>query len=231
MYKMIRANLRLSLQDLAIELGIVAGVWLLLEAGTNLVVGLAKESTTAIITAPTLLVVGGLALLFVNAARFMVEFPRGVRFSVTQRRMLAGLMAVCTVHTAAVLGLSALLGAVSGLIYKLAWQPRGVELAFDGLALFPWWGWLAVAAACILGGLVGGALYLRFGPKGMWVMWGAWMVFVFFDEQILGLFSGLQALPGLAWLGGLVGPVVLVGVVALLALSVRWLLRLTVREG
>ena len=45
------------------------------------------------------------------------------------------------------------------------------------------------------------------------------------------IFSGLQALPGLAWLGGLVGPVVLVGVVALLALSVRWLLRLTVREG
>lgn len=49
-----------------------------------------------------------------------------------------------------------------------------------------WYWWLLIFAAALVFGIIVGALIQRFGPKGLWIVWGFWMVLMF-APQILRL--------------------------------------------
>ena len=47
-----------------------------------------------------------------------------------------------------------------------------------------WYWWLLIFAAALAGGIVIGALIQRFGQKGLWVIWGFWMVLILVPQLL-----------------------------------------------
>lgn len=235
MLRTIKACLGITWRDLWLELAAIAGVWLLVELGTDLVTGydFYKNGPAAdTVGFAGMLTVFGTAVIlaFINVARFWIDFRRGLRMGATRRGMLAGELAVCLLHTLAPTGLALALAGVSEGIYRLLWQPRGMELVFSI--------WSLMSPALLAGLLAGplvlcygmGALLLRFGGKAGWTLWCVWMAVVLFDEQLARLFGGIFG-PFMAAnpLGlGLVGTA---AALVYLGLCARWLLRLPAAGG
>ena len=47
-----------------------------------------------------------------------------------------------------------------------------------------WYWWLLIFAAALIFGIIIGALIQRFGQKGLWVIWGFWMVLIFMPQLL-----------------------------------------------
>lgn len=67
---------------------------------------------------------------------------------------------------------------------ELARLPENTLLLRD--FTLDWYWWLLIFAVALAGGIVIGALLQRFGQKGLWVVWGFWMVLAF-SPQFLRL--------------------------------------------
>lgn len=235
MLRTIKACVAISLRDLWLELAAVAGVWLLVELGTNLVTGyyFYKDGPACgtVGFAGTLAVFGTAVMAaFINVGRVWMDFRRGLRLGATRRGLLAGEMLACVLHSLVPVGLALALAGVSEGIYRLLWQPRGVQLVFS-----VWTFMIPAVLALLLAGPVAvayliGAPLLKFGSKAGWVLWCIWMVVVLFDDQLSRLFGGVfgpfvAANPlGLGILGTAAALVYLV-------LCARWMLRLPAAGG
>lgn len=235
MLRTIKACVAISLRDLWLELAAVAGVWLLVELGTNLVTGyyFYKDGPACgTVGFAGALAVFGTAVMaaFINVGRVWMDFRRGLRLGATRRGLLAGEMLACVLHSLVPVGLALALAGVSEGIYRLLWQPRGVQLVFSV------WTFMSPAVlALLLAGPVAvayliGAPLLKFGGKAGWVLWCIWMAVVLFDDQLSRLFGGVfgpfvAANPlGLGILGTAAALVYLV-------LCARWILRLPATGG
>ena len=235
MLRTVKACVAITLRDLWIELAAVAGVWLLAELGTDLVTGYyfyTDGPGCGTVGFAGALAVFGTAVMaaFVNVARLWIDFRRGLRLGATRRGLLAGEMLACTLHSLAPVGLALALAGVSEGVYRLLWQPRGVELIFSVWTLMSP-GLLAVLlAGPVAVAYLMGAPLLRFGSRAGWAIWCVWMAIVLFDDQLARLFGGvfgpfMAANPlGLGVLGT-------AAALVYLALCARWMLRLPAGGG
>lgn len=208
---MLKKVIRLNLDDLALCLGVVGGLFLLIHGVTAAVLLVTGENSSILISGTVLPIAAGFMALIVAVAAMGVSFEQAVRFGQTRRRAL-GLelgrslfMGVCS------MALAALLTALEQIAAPALWlKLTGLQaLSLDGPLSVPapdlgapvdpawattlyvgdfvldWWWWPAILALALACGTIIGAVMQRFGAKGGWIIWGIWMV-ACFGPQLLG---------------------------------------------
>lgn len=221
-------TIKLNLDDLGVAAAIVGGAFLLLEtviAVVMLVMRSGAETSIAIgwIMCP---MIAGFVCLFFNSMQVTVGFDLLLRCGVTRKSSILAVVAHMLVMTYFSFVLAFVLGELDRLIARFWMQAmhlQAVELVDGHIPLYIL---LLIPLALTVVGLGGGALLQRFGRKGFWVLWGAWMVLMLGQSVIPwdGIFETVSASPVLSVLA-----VCAVGAV-ILALSVWSLMRSTVRS-
>ena len=198
------------------------------EGVTTLVMVMADPEDYFMLAPFLLFLVAGLTTLVLSAAYWMTVFPMGVRMGATRREMVAGTLCLTVVMNLMLFGfvaLSNLLERTLGVGYWV--NTVGKELEIDPLYLVPGWAWPLLVVGCTLGGLLAGTVVLRFGRKGFWVLWGAWMVLALLPQFLPDDFN-LPIFPPEFWM---VLPWLTAAAVVVLSLAAVWLLlRLPLRE-
>lgn len=202
--------------------GVIALLILLLAAGLGVMMALLDSPQNApLVMMLTLIFGNGICAMVFSMVYFSNWFPTLLAFPANRRGLLAAISLFCLGLTAGLLLLTLLAGALCTLVLGAV---LGCTLAMPWLVT-PWFVWPLALLLPPLLGLVMGGVQIRFGPRAFWVMY-----FVF----ILICSTTGQWMP---WLTTRFPPAALTGLIAALCaavpamalLSVRWLLRASVR--
>lgn len=220
--------IKLNLDDLGVAAAIVGGTFLLLEAVIAAIMLVQRErAETSIAMGWVLLpVMAGFACLFFNSMQVTIGFDLLLRYGVTRRSSILAVAAHMLTMTCFSFVLAFALGELDRLIAHF-WM-RTMHLSMVELAdgHIPLYVFLLIPLGLTVLGLGSGALLQRFGIRGFWVLWGAWMVLMIGQSAIPweGIFETVSASPVLSVLACCgVGLVILV-------LSVWSLMRSTVKN-
>lgn len=209
MASFLTGKVRLESRDFLELLAIWAGGFVGLELVGNLMnLFFVEEGDLYLPIGPLILMIlGGFYLILLVIARFTMTYRLGVQMSVTRRRMLLGEWVVSLLETAVVLLL----------LYLAFWLDRwliaplwGGVLPENNLAqLIPWWVWPLMGAAVLLLGYLGGGLMCRFGPKGLWGIYGVFLggalVIQLVDHRVLDFLFDTIVAHGVSFsLGGVI---------------------------
>lgn len=197
---MIRKVFKSCVGDLALIPAVEGGAFLLLETVIAIILLTVKPDTGIAMGSVFLPIIGGFIALISCTANWIIQFDFCLRYGVTRRSALLGLLAFTVTDVLCALGLGYLLGQIDRLI-AYAWMdalPWVEELEID--VTLPLWGLGIAALALPLLALGIGAALQRFGRKGFWVVWAAWMLFFLGYDSID--WSFLQNLPWLPVAGG-----------------------------
>lgn len=234
--KKIKAFLKINISDAGVVAAIVGGGFVLLElvvAIVLLTVGRKSDSTLALGWA-ILPVVAAFVCLFVNTAQVVVSFDLSLRFGLTRKNALLSTLALMLAESYAAMLLGWLLGELDRLIAR-GWVLLLPNLTYaeEEWGHFPPAVLLLVPLGVTVLGLGGGALLQRFGLKGFWVLWGAWMVLMVGQKYIMDAIDGITNAIGDAsfqtvmWI---TVPIIAVVVIVIMVLSVWSLMRATVKN-
>ena len=224
----LKGKIRLESRDFLELLAIWAGSFVGLELMGNLMnLFLKEEGDLYLPIGPLILmIIGGFYLLLLVMARFTMTYRLGVQMSVSRRRMLLGEWVVSLLETAVVLLLLYLAFWLDQWLIAPLWG--GVLPENNLVQLIPWWVWPLVGAAALLLGYLGGALMCRFGPRGLWgiygVILGGALLIQLVDDRVLDFLVDTIAIYGVTFsLGGVILMVVLLifATVQLLRLPVQ----------
>ena len=221
MKRSLSATLRYLRSDLSVTAAGAALLSLLSLALGGLMFLLESPEDAAMMVTAVMAGGGALLTLVLTIVYFSNWYTVLLAFPLTRRGLLAGILLFC-LGASALMQLAALvlgtlctlvLGAALGCTLAMPWQ------------VTPWFVWPLALLAPVLPGLILGGLQCRFGPRAFWVMY-----FVF----ILICSTTGQWMP---WLTTRFPPAALTGLIAALCaavpamalLSVRWLLRASVR--
>ena len=166
-------NFRLQGRDFLSYPLIVCGGWTVVMALLAIIAAVAGDSDIFGVGIPGVLAVAFAVLLaFVQAySRIWLEFKIGVQLSVPRRRMLTAEI-MLSLATAVVCLAAAWL--LDGL---WLWAARAMGVQVEPLlSHMPLWGWGLALLLPVALGSAGGAIVLRFGSKGGWVLYGIFMV-------------------------------------------------------
>lgn len=195
-------KVRLEGRDFLEILAIWAGGFVGLEVLGNLLNLFLREGEELYVPiAPLLLLIfGAVFLVLLIAVRFTMTFQLGVQMSVTRRRMLLGEWTVSLLETVFTLALIYLAFWIDEWMVSPLW---GGMLPEDHLLhVIPWWVWPLVGAGTLLLGYVSGALMCRYGPKGLWGVWGAFMalglLMQFVDDAVFNAVIDVIAVHGVS---------------------------------
>jgi len=229
MLKTVGKAIKLNLDDLGIAAAILGGVFLLLELVISIVlltVGRSADSTIAVGWA-ILPCVGAFVCLFFNTLQAPILFDLQLRFGLTRKSTLLSTVSLMLIDSCASVLFGWLLGELDRLIAH-GWVRLLPNLTWveNADAHFPWIVLLLLPLGVTVLGLGAGALLQRFGIRGFWILWGAWMAFIIGQSFIPwdGIIETVTASPVLSALA--FGGVALV----IVALSVCSLMRATVRN-
>lgn len=217
--------------DHKIVLALSAGVGLALEAFILTMTLLTGEQETVLLAGGLTFVIGLFFLAFVFAGHFFIEFNLGLSMGATRRQMLAAGFFNCICLEGLLLLVTAALRALEWGVYAgwLRHSLPGMHAAVDFLGILlglPLWGKLLLLAGPVFLGFVSGVLVQRFGRRGFWVLWGAFMLGFVLPTNALSWNMDIHLTRGvlgmLGWLGA-AGAAALAGWAAWLALhaSVR----------
>lgn len=208
---MLKKVIRLNLDDLFLCLGVVTGLFVLIQGVIAAVLLLSAENSGIMISGIVLPIVAGIMALVVTVAAMGVSFEQAIRFGQTRRRALGMelgrslFMGVCS------MGMAALLTALEHMASPVLWlKLTGLPgLSLEGIPPMPepslgapmdpawestlfiedftlnWWWWPAILVFALSCGLIIGAIMQRYGAKGGWVIWGIWMA-ACFGPQLVG---------------------------------------------
>lgn len=220
--KLIRANL----EDQILCCGVVAGVFLVIQAVIGCVMYFGTPDTSLMISGVALPITAGFIAMIVTAAHVGVSFVQALQYGQTRRRALglnlglAGFETLCSMGLAALLtlaerafapGLWKLLSGADGLGFGAEgrvvsqYAGQGRMLFIENFSL-DWWWFPAIALGGVALGMLTGAAIQRFGSRGFWLIWCAWMT-VCFAPQLLSW----SVIAG--WLLPLMGALVLVALI------------------
>lgn len=174
---MLKKAIKLNLDDMALITAVLAGCFALEQLIMNIIMLAVKPDSVPTLGGIMLPVFALMLSLFVNVIQIPMNFDFMLRYSVTRRCALASTLILMALETAWAFGLALALGLADRLIANV-WLHFRPDLFLEELAV-PLWGLAVMAGAAILLGLIGGAALQYFGRKAMWVIWAAWMVFVF----------------------------------------------------
>ena len=174
------ANFKLQCTDFAIIPLAVTGLWSLMMlvlaaitffSGDNEIFGVGIPGLFALIVAVIL-------AAFTSFSRIWLEFKLGVQMSIPRRRMLAAELTLSLVTAAEGLVTAWLLDRVWMVLAQAAAARHGAAVTHyyePILAYMPWWGWLLCWLLPMALGTAAGAVVLRFGAKGGWVLYMVFM--------------------------------------------------------
>lgn len=185
----------------------------------NTAVGLLGAESTFVFLPVFLMVACVLLGLGGGLSAVLFTFPLAVSFSTPRRRALGAVVFYLAAAWAVLAGCSSVL-----ILLDRWYVYTALPVLFPGLEvlgdpLYELGGSVLIGATALglLGGFLGGAVILRFGRRGGWILWGIYMAAILFREQI--------AWRAMAW----AWPYWLCVLVLLLGLAVWSLLRWDVR--
>lgn len=215
------ATLRFLRSDLAAS-GVIALLVALLAAGLGVMIALLDSPQNApLVMMLTLIFGNGICAMVFSMVYFSNWFPTLLAFPANRRGLLAAISLFCLGLTAGLLVLTLLagalctlvLGAVLGCTLAMPWQ------------VTPWFVWPLALLLPPLLGLVMGGVQIRFGPRAFWALYFGFLILCTTTSHWLPrLLDRLAPDRQLA-----LAAAACAGLLALAALSVRWLLRAAVR--
>ncbi len=202
MGKMLKKLIVNEREDFALGLGLVCGAFVLTHLITAVVMVWLKPDTSVMLSGGILPVLAGVFTLIAAAANLVVDFSLALRCSQTRRRALGLSLSLTAVEAACAMLLAGLLAWAERGFAPALWgwlagaetvsvgikppvpaPPPGVsvwavgpseDLFVEPFAL-AWWWYPVIALGCMAGGLLLGAVIQRFGSRGLWGIWAAWM--------------------------------------------------------
>lgn len=242
---MLKKLIRLNLDDMWIALGVVGGLFLLLHLGTAVVLHFffASEHSSLLLSGVALPITSAIVIAIITLGHTLLNFTTAVKFSQNRRRALGLTLGLVGFEAACSMGLSALLALLERAAAPRFWMwltgADGLSIGRGGHSFLltagdnpllvedfslDWWWFPLLAAAAVVLGLIMGALILRFGQRGTWVLLVLWMALCF-SPQLLPWDASWFTIP---WQYLAVGG----GIIALgcLLWSVRYLLRAPIKN-
>ena len=203
---MLKKLIRLNLDDMWVALGVVGGLFLLLHLGTAVVLHFffASEHSSLLLSGAVLPITSAIIIAILSLGHTLLNFTTAVKFSQNRRRALGLTLGLVCFESACSMGLAALLTLLeravaprfwmwlTGAQYLTVWRggqgrldesPWAATLFVENFSL-DWWWFPLLAAAAVLLGVIMGALILRLGRRGSWVLLVLWMA-ICFAPQIL----------------------------------------------
>ncbi len=141
----------------------------------------APEMVGLLISLVPVIVAVGLGCL-ISATLFTVYYKLGLQMGQTRRNMLLRLSILSLVMHVVTVGFAAALSCLLAVFYSHFFAPTDVLLA-----LVPWWGWVLMLTLPLAIGMLGGAILMRFGRKGFWVMYGIFMSLLLLPQLFTGM--------------------------------------------
>lgn len=242
---MLKKLIRLNLDDMWIALGVVGGLFLLLHLGTAVILHFffASEHSSLLLSGVALPITSAIVIAIITLGHTLLNFTTAVKFSQNRRRALGLTLGLVGFEAACSMGLAALLALLERAAAPRFWMwltgADGLSISRGGHSFqltagnspllvedfaLDWWWFLLLAAAAVVLGLIMGALILRFGQRGSWVLLVLWMALCF-SPQLLPWDASWFTVPWqyLAAVGGVVA-------LACLLWSVRYLLRAPIKN-
>lgn len=217
---MLKKLMRLNWDDYVWAAAVPTGVFLITQIVTAVVMALVKPGWPDFegLSISGILLPGICAFMAVLFAfgHVGISFDMAVKFGCTRRRALAQLVGVLLTQSTLGWGLSALYILMEQRLLPYVWAAvRGVPgpLTTEVIAI-PLWVLPLLFVGSITGGILFGALVQRFGRKGSWVLFGAYMAVLivpqmlpsgFFDRSpamlfpVLGVTAFVMLLCGFVW--------------------------------
>ncbi len=201
-------NFRLQRFDFVIMPLAVAGMWGLCIGLLALISAMNGDWDILGMGIPGMLavVMAVIMSLIMSYSRIWLEFRIGVQLSVPRRRMIAAELTLSLAAAAEALAAAWLLNRV----WLLAANTVSTQVK-DVVALMPMWGWAMLLVLPTALGTVAGAVVLRFGTRGGWVVYALVLLTCFtLGEGIDRVETALElqvrwakwlvaALPGIGW--------------------------------
>lgn len=220
---MVKKMLKLNASDFGVCAGVIGGFFLLLELIINIVMAAVKPDSVPTMAALLLPCTAFMMCLCINVFQVPLQFDLLLRFGVSRRRALAGVVGIMACETVFAFLVALVLAQVDRLIANL-WLAARPELELEVLAV-PLWASALMAAGALALGLVCGAVIQHFGRKAMAILWVAFMAFV-----VLMNATGWDVLDELGSIPPAAIAAAALAVAAALAWSVRTLLRACVKK-
>ena len=241
---MLKKLIRLNLDDMGLALGVVGGFFLVIHLGTAVVLCFFDHGNSSLLLSGVVLpIVSAIVILMIAWGHTLSAFTMAVKFSQTRRRSLGLTLGLVGFEAACSMGLAALLTLLERAAAPRFWMwltgADGLSIGRGGHSFLltagdnpllvedfslAWWWFPLLAAAAIVLGIIMGALILRFGQRGGWVLLVLWMALCF-SPQLLPWDASWFTFP---WQYMAVGG----GIIALACLSwsVRYLLRAPIKN-
>lgn len=242
---MLKKLIRLNLDDLWLTVGVVGFFFLLIHLGTAVVLHFffASEHSSLLLSGVVLPIVSAIVIAILSLGHTMLNFTTAVKFSQNRRRALGLTLGLVGFEATCSMGFAALLALLERAVAPRFWMwltgADGLSIGRGGRSFLltagdnpllvedfslDWWWFPLLAAAAVLLGIIMGALILRFGRRGSWVLLVLWMT-ICFAPQLLPWDASWFTLPWqyLAVGGGII-------VLAGLTWSVRYLLRAPIKS-
>ncbi len=129
--------------------------------------------------------------LLTAGSLFVVYYLLGVQMGQTRRAMLLRISLLAVTEQACLLACSAGFSALVTFGYRLLFSETEAAIT-----LIPWWGWVLMLTLPLAVGAFGGAVVLRFGRKGFWVLYAIFMSVLLLPQLFTDFFInwGLDAL-------------------------------------
>ncbi|RHR05679.1 hypothetical protein DWX58_14190 [Pseudoflavonifractor sp. AF19-9AC] len=230
---MLKKLIRLNLDDLWLTVGVVGFFFLLIHLGTAVVLHFffASEHSSLLLSGVVLPIVSAIVIAILSLGHTMLNFTTAVKFSQNRRRALGLTLGLVGFETTCSMGFAALLALLERAVAPRFWMwltgADGLSIGRGGHSFLltagdnsllvedfslDWWWFPLLAAAAVLLGIIMGALILRFGRRGSWVLLVLWMTICFapqllpwdaswftFPWQYLAVGGGIIVLAGLTW--------------------------------
>ena len=242
---MLKKLIRLNLDDLWLTVGVVGGIFLLLHLGTALILYFlaADERSSLLLSGVVLPITSAILIAILSLGHILLNFTSAVKFSQNRRRALGLTLGLVGFEAACSMAFAALLTLLERTAAPRFWMwltgAQGLDLGRGGqhFPVLPgadpllvedfslaWWWFPLLAIAALLLGLIMGALILRLGRRGSWVLLVLWMA-ICFSPQLLPWEASWFTFPWqyLAVGGGIIA-------LACLGWSVRYLLRAPIQN-
>ena len=238
---MIKKMIRLNREDFLQSFYLLGGAFALLELVIAGVMVILKPEGGILIAGVFLLTLHVIFQVAISLSNVMITYTQAITFSQSRRRALGGALGLSAVQAMFSLALVALFALTERHLMPHLWQnlagATGYEIASGGYVFYrnvtgaspllldqfslSWVAFPALTAIGCAAGIILGTVLLRFGSKGGWTLWAAWMVFMLVFQRLPWKTHTVTN-----WLI----PALLLALLAGLAWSVRCLLRIPVKS-
>lgn len=199
---MLKKYCKLNWDDLAFNGFVLAAAFLLVHIITLIAMFFTHDSHTILLSGILLPILGGFILLITALCALIINHDLNLSFGCTRRQsvyfMFGHLLADSAIYLALCWGLTALERTLFPFLWTalfgfdrfcilegdaLLSPQTGSVLLISDFSL-EWWYPPLILLGTLMAGITVGTFIRRFGSKGGWVIWAAFMLFIFFGSDV-----------------------------------------------